>query len=111
MAIRFKALRDFSSREFKGTVYAKGMTYTIREGNQKLADMTSRWLKAQLFKVNEDLEMFGSEFKAGSTSYSLEGDAFKDVVDAWVNAGKAEYVQGSLITFDVGEAPSGITGG
>lgn len=111
MATRFKALRDFSSREFEGTVYAKGMTYTIREGNEKLADMVDRWFNAELFKVKEDVEMFGTELKEGSTSYVLEGDAFVDVVEAWVNSGKAEYVEGSLITFDFDDMPSGIVGG
>lgn len=111
MAIQFKALRDFSSREFEGTVYAKDMTYTIRKGNKKLADMVSRWLKAQLFKVNEDLEVFGTEFKSGSTSYALQDTAVMEVVDAWVNAGKAEYIEGSLITLDFDYASSGITGG
>jgi len=110
MAIRFKALRDFKSREFNGTQYARGMTYTIRDGNQKLADMTDRWLKAKLFKVNEDLDMFDAQFKAGSTSYCVD-DSFAEVVEGWVLAGKAEYVDGGLITFDFDDAPSSVTGG
>jgi len=106
----FKALRDFKSREFAGTQYAKDMTYTIREGNQKLAGMTQRWLKAKLFKVSEDLEMFGAQFAAGSISYCID-DAFAGVVAGWVDEGKAEYVSGGLISFDFDDMPSGITGG
>lgn len=111
MSRRFKALRDFKSREFDGTQYSKGMTYTVRDGNQKLADMTERWLNAKLFKTNENLEMFGAQFPAGTTSYCID-DAFADVVAGWVAAGKAEYVEGDLITFDFDDATSGIiTGG
>lgn len=109
MQRRFKAQRDFNSREFAGTQYAKDMTYTIREGNQKLLNMSERWLNAKLFKVNEDLEMFGAVFKAGSISYCID-DAFADVVESWVMTGKAEFVEGSLITFDFDDSPSGLAG-
>ncbi|NOR70971.1 MAG: hypothetical protein GQ532_14960 [Methylomarinum sp.] len=111
MPRKFKALCDFKSREFNGTQYAKGLTYTIRDGNKKLQNMAARWLKATLFTVNEDLEMFGATFKAGTTSYCID-DAFSGVVDSWVTAGKATYVEGSLITFDFDDAPAGVvTGG
>lgn len=105
----FKALRDFKSREFKETQYVKGMTYTIRKGNSKLEKMTSRWLKAKLFSPTEDLELFGAEFKAGVVSYCID-DSFADIVKDWVETGKAEYVEGSLITFNNVETKNTMSG-
>jgi len=110
MARKFKCLHTFTSREFNGTHYVAGMVYTIRDNNIKLETMCQRWLKARLFKMHKDMEMFGSLFQKGKVSYCLE-DSFASVVDGWVNAGKAEYVEGGLITFDFDEGQAGsLTG-
>ena len=116
--MKFKALRTFTCREFEGTNYVAGLNYTIRakseaklkeKGHVLLADMAKKWMKAQLFTMKEDVELFGITFKKGSVSYHLE-DSFAEIVNEWVDSGKAEYTEGSLITFDV-EASSTIVGG
>lgn len=114
----FQALLDFKSREFNGTQYSKGLIYTIRPaselklkkaGRKTLAEMTTKWLKAKLFTPNEDLEMLGATFKKGVVSYCLD-DEFSEIVADWVDSGKADYTDGSLITFNITSAVSGITG-
>ena len=44
MAFHFSPLKDFQSKEFKST-YCKGLVYTVRDGNDKLAAAVQTWLK------------------------------------------------------------------
>lgn len=41
--VHFTPIDDFSSDEFQ-SLYLKGMTYTIRPGNTRLAEAVERWL-------------------------------------------------------------------
>jgi len=95
--MRFKALINFKSKEFSGSQYVAGLSYTVRDGNTKLQDMVAKWTTAKLFKANADLEFFGEKIEKGSTSYHINDD-FKPVVDLWVASGKADYIPGSLIS-------------
>lgn len=108
MTIQFAPLHTFKSREFAGSVYVAGMTYTLREGNEKLSVMLHRWREAELFRPNETMELFGEIFEAGKVSYALPDDMFMKVVESWVADGKAEFVDGYLVTFDVSTPPIGI---
>jgi len=116
--MKFQVLQDFKSREFEGTQYVEGMVYAIRPaseeklakaGHTTLAGMVAKWAKAQLFVPSEDLSFLGVDFKAGVTSYCLD-DEFATIVEGLVDAGKAEYIDGALVSFNITEASSGITG-
>lgn len=116
--MRFMALMDFSSSEFKGTRYVKGLSYTIREkgeawlkaeGRATLSEMVALWLNAKLFVPSEDIEIFGKSFKKGVTSYCI-ADSFEPIVEAWVEEGRAEFIDGALITLDVPATESELQG-
>jgi hypothetical protein len=109
--MKFKALKTFTSKEFAGSQYVEGMTYTIRQGNAKLADMAAKWLVAKLFIPNEDFTIMGVDFKAGKETYVLPNDELKIVIDAKVAEGKAAYTGTGLITFDFIEDTSGNVSG
>ena len=116
--MKFQALIDFKSREFGGTQYIKDGVYTIRAaseyklekaGRPTLTQMVAKWSKAQLFAPTEDLDLFGVCFKTGVISYCID-EQFAVVVQQWVDEGKAEYVDGSLVTLSLTTQPSGVTG-
>lgn len=109
--MRFKALIDFSSREFAGSHYVAGLTYAIREGNSKLADMASRWLDAQRFVPIEDFTVAGLQFTAGKESYVLADDDLKVLIDQRVQQGKAEYTGTGIISFNFDDTGPAVTGG
>lgn len=44
MDIQFTPLKDFTSEELR-SVYCAGLSYTIRPGNKKLAELVQVWLK------------------------------------------------------------------
>lgn len=43
--MQFTALQDFWCEELKSQ-YTKGMTYTVRAGNDRLAQFVTKWLAA-----------------------------------------------------------------
>jgi hypothetical protein len=98
--MKFKALKTFTSREFQGSQYVEGLTYTIREGNAKLAEMAQKWLDAKRFVPKEDFTIMGIDFKSGKETYFLQGDELEIIINAKVAEGKAEYTGTGLITFD-----------
>jgi len=108
--MKFQALKTFKSSEFAGSTYCEGLTYTIRPGNAKLADMASKWLDAKLFTPSEDFSIMGMSFVAGKESYVLPDDDLKILVDVKVAEGKAAYTGTGLITFDVTVPDSGVSG-
>ena len=109
--MKFKAIKNFTSSEFKGSQYVTGLTYTIREGNTKLNEMAQKWLQAKVFVPSEDFSIIGMDFKAGKESYVLPGDDLEIIINAKVEQGKATYTSVGLITFDFTEPASGTVSG
>ena len=48
--IQFTPTRDFPSPEMR-SLYLKGLTYTVRPGNAKLAYYVKEWLEAGLVEI------------------------------------------------------------
>ena len=51
---RFRVLRDFAPDDLGGTQYVAGLTYTIREGNDKLATLADEWATEGLIEFLSD---------------------------------------------------------
>lgn len=68
--IKFTPTKDFVSKEFK-SVYVRGLSYTVREGNTKLLAAVSRWLEEGLVKVKTDA---GAPMEARRASMEGRGE-------------------------------------
>jgi hypothetical protein len=61
---RFRALKTFESPDLKST-YVKGMTYTVRDGNDLLAVFAEDWVQEGLVEYCGENEPVPPFFVAG----------------------------------------------
>jgi hypothetical protein len=54
--MRFEALQNFHSPEM-GSSYCTGLKYTVRPGNEKLAEMVSKWEDEKLVRVIREVSV------------------------------------------------------
>lgn len=66
MPFQFRALADFASPETKSH-YAKGLTYTVREGNKALAALVEKWM------TEKKVELVGAKSVAPAAKLAGQG--------------------------------------